>query len=206
MASKFTKALGAAVLVVLLALPARSQAASVTDTEPNNNVAEAQAVFPGDVITGELLFDINGDQFDVFLYSGLQAGSSFDVFVEYLDSDAPTSALDTMVSALDPQQFFVLKRIGVEGGTAHITGVVPADGNLVVTATGGFFGPGPELLNYRFSLTTSTEVPVPASLALVAAGLVGLGSLHVARSKEGRLQGARRAPGGAREGGARRAT
>ena len=184
MTGKFTYALGAVFLLVFLAAPARSQAASVTDTEPNNNVAEAQAVFPGDVITGELLFAINGDQFDVFLYSGLQAGSSFDVFVEYLDSDAPTSAFDTIVSALDPQQFFVLKRIGAEGGTAHITGVVPANGNLVVTATGGFSGPGPELLNYRFSLTTSTEAAVPASLALVAAGLAGLGSLHVARSRK----------------------
>jgi hypothetical protein len=86
MASTFTRTLGAAVLsMVLLALPARSHAAPVTETEPNDDIPEAQAVLPGDVITGDLNIDANGDFSDFFLYSELQAGSFFDVFVEYFD-------------------------------------------------------------------------------------------------------------------------
>jgi hypothetical protein len=87
----------------------------------------------------------------------------------------------------DSQQLHVFSSLGsFGGGTAHLTGVVPADGKLLVIHSGENGDEGgtrPTLMNYRFSLTTATSVPVPASLALVAVGVVGLGSLHVARSR-----------------------
>lgn len=185
MAGRLKKTLGIAVgSAALVGLPPGTQAAPVADTEPNNSFP-GQAVAPGDVITGHV--DNLNPQFftpdpvDFFEYSGLQAGSFFDVFVELIDPlDTETIRADASASDLSQLDF---ENIPAQG-SAHLTGIVPADGTVVVGITmlnqATFSG----FEDYRISLTTATAVPVPASLALVAAGLVGLGGLHVARRKK----------------------
>ena len=185
MASKFTKALGiAAGSAILAGLPPGLEAGPVLDTEPNNSFP-GQAVLPGDVITGHvdnLNPPFTPDPVDFFQYSGLSAGSFFDVFVELtdpLDKEMIFAETDSSSQALLDFEFIPGQ------GNAHLTGIVPADGKLVVGITmanqANFSGSE----DYRISLTTRTAaVPVPASLALVAAGLVGLGGLHVARRRK----------------------
>ena len=185
MASRLKTNLGVAVgAAALIGLPAASQAAPVNDTEPNNSFP-GQPVLPGDVITGHV--DNLNPQFftpdpvDFFQYSGLQPGSFFDVFVELIDPfDAETIFANASASDLTQLDF---ENIPAQG-TAHLTGVVPSDGNLVVGITMANQQTFSGFEDYRISLTAATAVPVPASLALVAAGLVGLGSLHVARRKK----------------------
>jgi hypothetical protein len=176
MARKLTKVVGAAMGSAMLAgLPLGAQAAPVLDTEPNNSFP-GQAANVGDVITGTVDFE---DTVDFFQYSGLTPGSFFDVFVELtagngpVFTDASTSGLvqldfDTLLGNLD---------------SVHLNGIVPVDGKVVVQMSNQdptqccFEG-------YRISLTQRAAVPMPASLALVAAGLVGLGAFHVARRKK----------------------
>jgi hypothetical protein len=184
MASKLATTLGVAVgSAALLGLPPGTQAAPVSDTEPNNSFASPQAAAPGDIVTGHVdNLPTTPDPVDFFGYSGLQAGSFFDVFVQLTDSP-PDSNLFANVSASDLTQLD-FEAILTVGGTAHLTGIVPADGKLVVGMTVANQSNIADFEDYRFTLTTRAAVPVPASLALVAAGLVGLGGLHVARRKK----------------------
>jgi hypothetical protein len=137
----------------------------------------------GDVITGTVDGD---DQVDFFHYSGLTAGSFFDVFVELTDpafGNGPifTDVSDTGLNQL-PGAFDTINANPPTG--VHLTGTVPANGQIVVQVSyQDNRTADPE--GYRISLTQRTAgVPMPASLALVAAGLVGLGGVHVARRRK----------------------
>ena len=136
---------------------------------------------PSDVITGHVdnlnpqFFTL--DPVDFFQYSGLQPGSFFDVFVELTDPN-DNGTIFASASANDLSQ----TQLDFENIKAPGTGTVPSDGNLVVGITVANQQTFSGFEEYRISLTTNA-VPVPASVALVAAGLVGLGGLHVARRK-----------------------
>jgi hypothetical protein len=179
MPSMLTKALGVAVgSAVLAGQPPGSEALLINEIEPNafpGNTAQ-QSLTPTDVISGAVS---PSDPADFFQYSGLQVGSFFDVFVELTSpSDNGPVLAETDSSSdllLDSEQISTL------GGSTHLTGIVPADGKLVVGISCSGCGPGAE--GYRITLNTRSSVPVPASLVLVAAGLVGLGGLHVARRR-----------------------
>jgi len=189
MASKLTKALGMAVgSAVLAGLPPGSEAAPINEIEPNNSFP-GQPVTATDIISGAV-DNINPafpptpnqlpDPVDFFQYSGLTAGSFFDVFVELtglFDNEQIFAETDSSTQNL--LDFEVIPG----QGSAHLTGIVPADGKLVVGITilnQNSFSSAEE---YRITLNTRAAVPVPASLVLVAAGLVGLGGLHVARRR-----------------------
>ena len=188
MASRLKKTLGIAVgTAALIGLPPGTQAAPVADTEPNNSFP-GQAVAPGDVVTGHV-DNFNPavfppDPVDFFEYSGLTPGSFFDVFVELIDpGDSETIFANASASDLTQLDFENIQNVP-GGGSAHLTGIVPVDGTVVVGITMANQQTFSGFEDYRISLSAPTAVPLPASLALVAAGLVGLGGLHVARRKK----------------------
>jgi hypothetical protein len=188
MATKVTRA--ARVLLgstVLATLPAAVEAVT-TDDEPNDTFATRQTAGAGDVILGDLAVGIppNPPSFpgvptdlaDFYEYS-LTPNSFFDIFVELIGqfdnepvlAQALNSAQGGIDSAAMPAQT-----------SAHLTGQVPLDGKVILglslsnpTGAGG-------AEEYRVTLN-AVGVPLPASAVLLAAGLVGLGGLHVARRR-----------------------
>ena len=180
MAAKITKAAGAAIgSAVLAALPAVSPAATVED-ESTNNAFPGQTAAAGDLIDAAV--ESVSDPVDFFHYTGLTPGSFFDVFV---DLNPPignsNEALD--IGALDELQGS-LAGLTVPGNQFDtFSGVVPASGEVILSVTANHPQGLAGAEEYRISLTTRAAVPHPASVALVAAGLVGLGGLHVARRR-----------------------
>ena len=186
MAGKLTKAAGVAIGSGVLAVATGASEGAIIDESAINggannppSGANVPAANTFDTITGSVN-DINAD-IDQFNYQGLPVGSFFDVFVELdlssisvsaiaLDNtNAPTSGGVNSLSLVNP---------GTVSG--HLTGTVPTGGEVRVRlSTGDELSEG-----YRITLIAPVAaVPVPASVALVAAGLVGLGGLHVARRK-----------------------
>ena len=132
------------------------------------------------MITGTVDID---DTVDFFHYTGLTPGSFFDVFVELTGPPGANGPVFTDVSDSGLNQLDFDTLSGSTPTSVHLNGIVPADGQIAVQMSyqgssdcnGCFEG-------YRISLTQ--KVPMAPSLALVAAGLVGLGGLHVARRKK----------------------
>lgn len=191
MAGKLTKAAGLAIGSGALAVaPGASEAAVITEFSINggNNDEPAGANVPAantfDTITGSVR-DGSTDV-DQFNYQGLPVGSFFDIFVE-LDQTSGHFGDSINAAALDNNNdptsggINTLQLVNTPGSVSgHLTGLVPSGGEVrVVLSTGDSLNE-----DYRITLAPiAAAVPVPASVALVAAGLVGLGGLHVARRK-----------------------
>ena len=181
MARATTKAGGVLIGSTALIAMATGAEAVTIDTEPNDSLATAQ---PADAqIFGSLNEDSpSGDLTDVFLYT-LTPGDLFDILVNPSGSvNHPflAEALSSVPATLDSE-------VIPAGLQDNLTGTVPADGKvfLRLTLQDEDIGSGHSSEGYSVTLTTqpAAAVPLPASLALVAAGLVGVGGLHVARRR-----------------------
>jgi hypothetical protein len=163
----------------LIAFAPGAEAVTI-DTEPNDSLATAQ---PADAqIFGSLNEDPpSGDLTDVFVYT-LTPGDLFDILVNpssEVNHPILAEALSSVPAPLDSE-------VIPFGLQANLTGTVPADGKvfLRLTLQDEHIDAGHPSEGYNVTLTTqAAAVPLPASLALVAAGLVGVGGLHIARRR-----------------------
>ena len=180
MAKPTTRAGGVLIGSTALIAMVTSAEAVTIDAEPNDTLATAQ---PADAqIFGSLNENPpSGDLTDVFLYT-LTPGDLFEILV---NPSAPVNhpflaeALSSVPSTLDSE-------VIPAGLETVLTGTVPVDGKvfLRLTLQDPDVGAGHSAEGYQVTLTThAAAVPLPASLALVAAGLVGVGGLHVARRR-----------------------
>lgn len=182
MATKITKATGAAIgSAVLAAIPAVSPAVTI-DEEDTNDLFPGQVATVGDIIDAAV--DNVSDPADFFHYTGLTPGSLFDIFVDLDPPLAGNSNESLDVAALDSLQAALAGPVTVPGNqSTTLSGTVPGNGEVIVSVRANHPAGGGGAEEYQISLTTRSAVPLPASVALVAAGLVGLGGLHVARRR-----------------------
>jgi hypothetical protein len=178
MATRATKVAGAAIASAVVATGATvSEGVTINESTLNSGINEP---FPGATVPVANTFaSIEGSVFenddDFFNYQGLQPGSSFDILVELFHDDLSAQASSLVPTSLDSVSLDDVT------STGNLTGIVPSDGHVVVhLSTSATF----DTEGYRITLRgTRASVPVPASLALVTAGLVALGGLHVARRR-----------------------
>ena len=181
MNAKFAKAAGVAIGSGVLAVaPTVSEAIIILEPEPNTPPAGANVPVANtfDTIQGSVNDDL--PDLDSFNYQGLTPGSSFDVFVELFGTfsrHVNAEARDGLGNLVPGPGSTLALDLDIPLGSGHLFGTVPATGLSVRLSTGS---EGPE--GYRITLQ-QISVPLPASIALLAAGLVGVGGLHVARRK-----------------------
>ena len=158
--------------VALAAIPAAKGEAVTVDNEATNNTFPGQAATVGDTIFGDLCpgcFQTD-DAIDLFHYTGLPGGGSFDLTFQTFDAFTG----DPLEAARYTSQTTKAGTVTSSGAIVHLLGTIPGTGDLTfgvieVTAT-GFEG-------YTLRLTTSpaNSVPEPATIALLAAGLTAAG-------------------------------
>ena len=175
MAKRVSKAAGVLLgSAALAALPEAAQA--ISEPNPNDDFPGAAAT-PGVTIEGSVSFN-GGDSSDFFHYTGLTPGSFFDVFVQI---DTSSSSSDIRAGVFENPVSLLANKFLHPGDTFLFDNlVVPSNGEVVV----GLRHASEECCEgYQLRLdVASASVPQPAALALVSAGLVGLG-LHVARRR-----------------------
>ena len=162
----------------LAAMPGGADA----DVVGNDTFATAEPVAAA-VIVGSLNHDPPvGDLVDIYRYT-LNPGDTFSLLV----NPAGDVNHDILAEAIAGDQTTVLaSELILSGGQATLTEQVPAGGTVFLRLT--LQDPVDEehpTESYTVSLTTTpgATVPLPASLALAAAGLVGAGGLHIARRR-----------------------
>jgi len=165
---KVRRKLIAAMVSAAWAVAGSSAALAVPETEPNNTFP-GQASLVGTTYDGFLCSVVgtcaSPDDIDFYHYSGLTSGDAFDLtgtefgfgatFTFGLYSDA-TTVLDSV-------------SVGNGGLPGHLTGLVPASGELTFGVTSGAIG----IEGYTVVLDATHRAPEPASVALLAAGLAG---------------------------------
>jgi hypothetical protein len=174
MAKRVRKAAGVLLgSAALVALPEAAQA--IPEPEPNDDFPGAAAT-PGVTIEGGVSFN-GGDPSDFFHYTGLTPGSFFDVFVQI---DVAQTTSDILAGVFENPVSLLANKLLHPGDSFLFDNlVVPANGEVVV----GLRHTAECCEGYQLRLdVASATVNQPAALALVSAGLVGLG-LHVARRR-----------------------
>ena len=175
MAKRVSKAAGVLLGSAALAtMPEMSQAAP----EPGpNDIFPGAAATPGVTYDGAVSFNV-GDPSDFYRYTGLTPGSFVDVSVQI---DPSTSSSDILAGVFENPVALLANKLLHPGDSFLFDNItVPANGEVVV----GLRHASQECCEgYHLRLdAVGATVPQPAALALVSAGLVGLG-LHVARRR-----------------------
>jgi hypothetical protein len=177
----WTKMAGAAMgSAALAAIPA--SAAAVPETEPNNTFpgqpATAGVTYSAALCLGCAPFAL--DTIDLFHYTGLPSGATFDLSFDPFSLVIPGHA---MMAGLYTDQTTIVDSVTstTPGPLVHLTGLVPGGGELTfgitsVNAT--------SVESYAVALNVaSTRVPAPAAIVLLAAGLMAVG-VDVARRRK----------------------
>jgi hypothetical protein len=145
-------------------LVAANVALAVSETEPND-IFPGQAATVGTTFNGLLVDQVD---LDLYHYTGLTPGDLFNFAFDTFVFDQATfqfARYTDQTTLVDPVQLVDPTHAG------SIPGVVPAGGQLTFGAsllsTSTFEG-------YNVVLTTTSAVPVPATAALLAAGLAGV--------------------------------
>jgi hypothetical protein len=176
--ARLSQMLGALVgSVALAAIPTTKGEAVTFDNEVTNNTFPGQDAAVGDTILGFLCTvgcPNPGDFIHLFHYTGLQAGGGFDV--TFQTTTVPGG--DTLEVGRYTTQTTIQSFVTSSGSIVHLLGTIPGSGELTfgVTDVGATTFEG--FHDYNLRLTTSppaNNVPEPATIALLAAGLTAAG-------------------------------
>lgn len=163
---KVTKAVGMMLgSTALAAIPAGVEA--VPESEPNSTFAGQVAVV-ATTYEGFIAPPTSNDPIDFYHYSGLTPGDQYVLTLDprFLDNQ------NVIVGLYSDQTTFTDSVTALTTDPVQLTGDVPAGGELVfgVTTTPNNF----EAYLLTLNVTPQGQVPQPAALALLAAGLVGV--------------------------------
>ena len=165
----------------MVAIPA--SAAAVPETEPNNTFpgqpATAGVTYSAALCLGCAPFAL--DTIDLFHYTGLPSGATFDLSFDPFSLVIPGHA---MMAGLYTDQTTIVDSVTstTPGPLVHLTGLVPGGGELTfgitsVNAT--------SVESYAVALNvTPRGVPAPPAIVLLAAGLTAAVGFDVARRRK----------------------